>query len=78
MAKRTKCKGCGRAIVWAVKDDGRMIPLDPSAPVYELLEDGVVVSAVRSATAMVSHFATCSKANLFSGRGHGKKTDGRK
>jgi hypothetical protein len=42
------------------------IPLDPSAPVYEI--DPVNPSkGERTKTAMVSHFKTCSKANEFSG-----------
>ena len=59
----TSCKGCGREIVWAEDDKGTKIPLDPRAPVYQVV-DGV---AVRNTKAMVSHFATCSQANRFSG-----------
>ena len=75
--RRVKCKGCGRAIVFAIKEDGRSVPLDPSAPVYEVSEAGGVVSATRTQTAMVSHFATCSSANLFSGRSR-KNVKGKK
>lgn len=56
------CKGCNKPIVWGLTEDGKRIPLDPSAPVY--VRDGEVVR--RERLAMVSHFATCPKANDFS------------
>jgi hypothetical protein len=57
-----KCAGCSKAILWAVNEDGARIPLDPVAPVYEV--DGQVVRRTRQA--LVSHFATCPKADQFS------------
>jgi len=61
----TFCK-CGKRIVWAVTADGKKIPLDPAPAVYEV--DTVnPTTCERTKTAMVSHFATCPKANDFSG-----------
>lgn len=56
------CKGCGAKILWGADEDGKAIPLDPSAPVYE--EDGSVIRRTR--LAYVSHFKTCPQANQFS------------
>ena len=78
--KTTPCKGCGRPIVWAKDAAGKAIPLDPRAPVYRVLEleagiacrrlEPTEATAANPATAaMVSHFATCSAAAQFSGRG---------
>jgi hypothetical protein len=70
--KTTLCRGCGKPIVFVVvqKEDGeegRAI-LDFRAPVYEVVTDGDDRTIVRrSKTAAVSHFATCPKANEFSG-----------
>lgn len=62
----SKCKGCGATIVWGETADGKKIPLDPSAPVYEI--DPVhPTKCERTKTAMVSHFKTCPKADQFSG-----------
>lgn len=59
------CK-CGRKIVWATTTDGKKIPLDPVAPVYEI--DPVNPDTCeRTKTAYVSHFATCKFASDFSG-----------
>ena len=74
--KSTPCRGCGRPIVFAInKDTGKPIPLDPKPPVYGVVEeaDGEIVCK-RLELAMVSHFATCSKANEFSGKN--RKADG--
>ena len=68
--KTTPCRGCGKPIIWAVSGlERRRIPLDPRPPVYVVGEgvDGEVVAS-RMDLAMVSHFATCPAANLFSGR----------
>ena len=66
------CAGCGKLIVWAVSEDtGKNVPLDPSAPVYEVLGDEALGARKRARivkTHMVNHFCTCSEANRFSGR----------
>ena len=72
-----KCKGCGAEIIWAKNENDKLIPLDAKAPVYVLTmrEDTTMTGTARcqraeKGRAFVSHFATCPKANEFSG---GKK-----
>lgn len=72
----SKCKGCHKEIVWGKTIDGKFIPLDPKAPVYEMdcdertdpnipqKEDSIPIN--RTHSAYVTHFATCPKANDFS------------
>lgn len=66
-----KCKGCGAEIIWAKNENGKMIPLDAKAPVYALIIGQNIRDArcekSHSPRAYVTHFATCSKANEFSG-----------
>jgi hypothetical protein len=74
------CRGCGRAIVWAINTrDGKPIPLNPSAPVFAVQEVAGVKHATQTGAGMflVSHFATCSAANSFSGRNRGRPSDRR-
>jgi hypothetical protein len=78
--KTTICKGCGKKIVFAsiTKADGSpgTVPLDPSAPTYHVIENGDgTLAAARADRVFVSHFSTCAKADLFSGR-NAKKEDG--
>jgi hypothetical protein len=66
------CKGCGRQIIWALNPDtGKRVPLDAVAPVYFLIErsreEGGNECVPAPAHTYVTHFATCSKANEFSG-----------
>jgi len=71
----SKCKGCGKKIVWAKDENGTKHPLDLVAPVYqitspELPENEDMPLCRRAQATYVSHFATCSQANLF---GKGRK-----
>jgi len=63
------CKGCGKTIVWAeVKVEGKpvvRVPLDPRPPIYRVDRPGHATRA--EDRWMVTHFATCPKANKFSG-----------
>ena len=63
-----KCKACGRELTFASTPEGKVIPLDMSAPVYELEydPDAGKYLAVRTSSAHVTHFATCPKASQFS------------
>ena len=75
----SKCQGCGKRIVWATTAEGKKIPLDPTAPVYQVASSNVTGTIgccisplyndtdakVRLRQHMVSHFATCPKANQF-------------
>jgi hypothetical protein len=62
------CRGCGKEIIWGVTAEGKRIPLDPRPPVYRLVVGYATQEIVveRQKDAMVSHFATCSRANDFS------------
>lgn len=66
-----KCKGCGAEIIWAKNENNKMIPLDAKAPVYVLTIEENIRDAncqrSRNPRAYVTHFATCPKANEFSG-----------
>ena len=79
MSDETRCKGCGKPMVWGITKDGKKIPLDPRAPTYRFVlkadsegnlhpihRDGIlVVDKTEKGEAMVSHFSTCPKANEF-------------
>ena len=69
---RVPCRGCGRPIVFGTLPNGKRVPLDPSAPVYAVSEDG---TCDRVQGVMVSHFSTCSKANDFSASKRGSDPD---
>lgn len=70
-----KCAGCGRPIVWGQLKDGTKVPLDPRPAVYWVVApaaDHYMISRANGSKekaqgqAMVSHFATCPKADQFS------------
>lgn len=70
----SKCRGCGRKILWVVTSSGVRHPLDAIAPVFQLqrrtLANGEeFVEWARAADAYVSHFVTCPKREQFS-KGH--------
>ena len=65
------CKGCGRPIVFGETFDGKHIPLDPRAPVYafsggDSSRGTRKILRLNQDEGMVTHFATCPKANEFS------------
>ena len=67
----SKCKGCGKEIIWAKNENGKMVPLDASAPVFLITEADDETGCVKVGhddlpACYVSHFATCPKANEFS------------
>lgn len=69
------CKGCGKPIIFAKNETGKIVPLDARAPVYEIKKDfdGESVASLTQENFYVSHFSICSKANDFSSsRGFGK------
>ena len=62
------CK-CGKKILWVETIDGKKIPLDATAPVYDLSvknECDDTPIAYRARKSYVLHFATCKFANEFS------------
>ena len=66
------CKGCGRAVVWVMGDNGAKLMLDSTAPTYRIEKDMLGEFRAVKSEARVLHFSTCSKANDFS---RGKKFD---
>lgn len=66
----TPCKGCGKLIHFAKTVDGKTVPLDPRPPVYAWTPDGWkrANGKNRPIKALVTHFATCARANDFSGK----------
>lgn len=54
------CRGCGRQILWAHTKDGKKIPLDPSAPIYQVVK-GDEVARIETGI-YCSHFSTCREA----------------
>lgn len=66
---RTKCKGptCGRAIVMALNEEGKWIPIDDRAPIYRLVKDGQQDRAIRIplGDAGVLHHVTCRDRAAF-------------
>lgn len=64
------CKGCGKKIIWATKQDGTRIPLDPSPPVYGLIrfkneKDEWIYRVDQMGMTFCSHFTTCKDASRF-------------
>lgn len=71
------CKGCGKKILWGQTEDGKNIPLDPIPPVYCIVAtrpNGNLFVEKTDQEYMVSHFATCPKADEFSKSKKDKKT----
>lgn len=70
--KLRSCKGCGRPILWAKSaETGKMVPLDPTAPIYMLSPGNVeitVCTRIPRDVYAVSHLATCPAANQYSGK----------
>ncbi len=66
----SECKGCGKKIIWGQTAEGKKIPLDAVAPVYNVIVgnsgDERLEHIVRAESAYVSHFATCPDDNRFS------------
>ncbi len=72
---QSKCRSCGKEIVWAKTQHGKAVPLDPKALVFSvMMEKGEMLAISITGhkghagdTIMVSHFATCPDANKWSG-----------
>lgn len=73
--RTTPCRGCGKRVMFVTTADGAKVPLDVVAPVFHRIWDPDSQAAFwvsdsqggGERTAFVSHFATCSHANEFSG-----------
>lgn len=62
---RRKCKSCGVDLVFATLENGKTVPLDTKAPVFEVSAEGYKARRANSRF-LVSHFATCPSANQHS------------
>lgn len=65
------CQKCGCPLAFIESAEGKLIPLDLRAPVYQVIDikkqDGSLRrQAVRTHMAFVSHFSTCRFADEFS------------
>lgn len=84
MSEQRPCKACRKLLTFArvfqnldgqqkrnEKGEGIVVPLDTSAPIYQLVELGTTgeLVAVQVRGFGVSHFATCPQASTFSRRG---------
>lgn len=76
------CMGCGKEILWGKLPSGGTIPLDTVAPVYTVTGEYdpstdrnpyEAFKVARVPLTYVSHFATCSRANQFSGKNKAAK-----
>jgi hypothetical protein len=54
------CRGCGKQILWKHTREGKAIPLDPVAPVYQLVTGGLAVKTEYGF--YVNHYSTCREA----------------
>lgn len=66
-----RCRGCNKKLIWGVTDEGKILPLDAVAPVYDVIDAGMngdrpAIKIRRSTVSYVSHFATCPEAGSFS------------
>ena len=62
------CRGCGKSVVFAKDAEGKWQILDVVAPCFRQTGTDAKGAFIveRDPTAMVSHFATCPRANEFS------------
>lgn len=69
MSEFKRCKLCNKAMRFVKGENGKTIPLDASAPVYEVRSNllGEETAYRTGESIMVSHFSTCPHANEFSG-----------
>lgn len=68
------CKACGRRLSFVKTAEGKIVPLDTVAPVFEVRPgpDGGAIAVRSDQSFGVSHFATCPSANQFSKKGKTK------
>lgn len=63
---RRPCKGCGKSLIFAKTAEGKIVPLDPVPPTYRIERDMLGEEIAVRSDAVVSHFATCPRADQFS------------
>lgn len=61
----SKCKGCGREIVFARSPNNKHIPLDLSVVVYKVGDNGDAYPMPKGQY-LISHFITCRNRDDFS------------
>jgi hypothetical protein len=62
------CRECGCPLKF-IELDGKTIPLDLRAPVYQVVNEFGEEDIARARYSFVSHFSTCPKAGSFSRKG---------
>lgn len=67
------CFGCGKPVIWARTERGKLMPLDATAQCFEIEEKDGELYCRRVENTHVTHFATCPKASDFSGKSAKKK-----
>lgn len=66
--ERRACLKCGAPLAFVVGPNGKKIPLDQRAQVYRIITDLTGAPVCEQVPdAFVTHFASCPKANDFSG-----------
>lgn len=75
MSEMRRCKLCGKPMRFVKSENGKIIPLDAAAPVYEIKKDltGQELAFRVGESIMVSHFATCPNAGEFYNSGGKRK-----
>lgn len=61
----TKCKSCGKEIVWAYTRSGKKIPLEVRSRGNVSIRDGVAKVGAEGAGNYIAHFATCPHGNAW-------------
>lgn len=72
----TPCRGCGKPVFFVTDCEGKRQVLDARPPIFVRQRDGdggAIWARDTSGEIAVSHFATCPKANDFSGRNRGQE-----
>lgn len=67
--ERRNCRACGCPLAFVPGPNGKKIPLDERSAVYRIANDMLGNPVAEKVTdAYVTHFASCAKANDFSGK----------
>lgn len=65
MPVETKCKACGRKLVFAMGPNGKYIPLTPVANAYLVAGEEAVPIKAQGGQLYISHYVDCPQAEKF-------------